>query len=406
MPKLKTIGGIPVYSAVIGSDSDGMLCISLVDEPAVESNFEAFDAQKVAVKYSVEDDEKRLILGVVMRAGFPIYRRDDKVGEYYIVYDADTIREMAQKYLAEDRANLINLMHEGRPDIQGVELVQWFLKDSAKGIVPEGFDDVNDGSLFAEFHVTNDEVWAAIKDGTYKGFSLEGLFTLEPVTLQKQEPAPAIEYPQIFNKLKTTMGKRIKAIFTALAAILVTMGKVATDKGILSYDGDEDLKAGDAVKLDQEDGTQVDAPDDIYTTDDGKKITVRDGKVESIEDPEAEVASEDLEKKDSTEVKAAEENDDGTGEGGSESSDSNKGLEERVDMIEKAVKKIADYFGMVIIELKKTNAKVVELSKQPAAAPATKETPAIEQRFTKTGEERVDTLRTIMTAKKTPLASK
>jgi len=397
MPKQKTIGGIPVYSAIIGSDNDGMLCISLVDAPAVESNFEAFDAQKVAVKYSVEDEEKRLILGVVMRAGFPIYRRDEKAGEYYIVYDAETIRNMAQKYLAEDRANLINTMHEGAPDVQGVELVQWFLKDSAKGIVPEGFDDINDGSLFAEFHVTNDDIWAAIKDGTYKGFSLEGLFTLEPVTLQKQEPAPVIEQPQIFNKLKTTMGKRIKAIFAAFAAMLVAMGKVATDKGILSYDGDEELKAGDAVKLDQEDGTQVDAPDDIYTTDDGKKITVKEGKVESIEDPDAEVAPEDLEKQAPKEVKAAE-------EPAAEETGSDRSLEERVDMIEKAVKRIADYFGMVIIELKKTDAKVVELSKQPAAAPATKDTPAVEQKLEKTGDPDMDHLREVMTAKKTRLS--
>lgn len=402
MPKIKTIGGIPVYSAVIGSDSDGMLCISLVDEPAVESNFEAFDAQKAVVKYSIQDDEKRLILGVVMRAGFPIYRRDDKLGEYYIVYEAETIREMAQKYLAEDRANLLNLMHEGKPDVEGVELVQWFLKDSEKGLAPAGFDDIKDGSLFAEFHVTNDEVWAAIKDGTYKGFSLEGLFTLEPVTLQKQQPAPAIDQPTIFNKLNSTMGKRIKSILAALAAtmkeIMVAMGKVTTDKGVLSYDGDEDLKAGDAVKLDQEDGTQVDAPDDIYTTDDGKKITVKDGKVESIEDPEAEVAPEDLEKQESKEVKAAEE--------GTEEKTSDKDLEERVDMLEKAVKSIASYFGMVIIELKKTDAKVVELSKLPAATPATKEVPEVGQRFVKTGEEKVDNLRTLMTAKKTPLVKK
>lgn len=406
MPKIKTIGGLPVFSAVIGSDSDGMLCISLVDAPAVESNFEAFDAQKAVVKYSIQDEEKRLILGVVMRAGFPIYRRDDKVGEYYIIYDAETIREMAQKYLAEDRANLVNLMHEGKPDVEGVELVQWFLKDSEKGLAPAGFDDIKDGSLFAEFHVTNDEVWAAIKDGTYKGFSLEGLFTLEPVTLQKQQPAPAIEQPTIFNKLNSIMGKRIKAIFTALAAILVTMGKVATDKGILSYDGDEDLKAGDAVKLDQEDGTQVDAPDDIYTTDDGKKITVKDGKVESIEDPEAQVAPEDLGNQDPKEVKAAKVNAAEEGQEGAGDTSGDRALVERVDMLEKAVKRIAEYFGMVIIELKKTDAKVVEMGKQPAATPATKETPELEQRFVKTGDEKIDHMHSIMTAKKTPLEKK
>ena len=35
-------------------------------------------------------------------------------------------------------------------------------------------------ALFAEFHVLNDEVWAKVKDGTYRGFSLEGAFELVP----------------------------------------------------------------------------------------------------------------------------------------------------------------------------------------------------------------------------------
>ena len=385
MAKQKTIGGIPVFNAIIDSEAEGMTCISLVDEPAVESLFTAFDAKKVAVRYSVENEEKRLILGVIMRADFPIYRRDEKAGEFYVVYSAETIREMAQKYLAEDRANLLNLMHQGDPDVKDVEMVQWFIKDSAKGVAPEGFDDIKDGSLFAEFHVLNDDIWAAIKDGTYKGFSLEGLFTMEPMTLQKQAP----EVPTILNKLSTNM-KKLKAIFTALAAILVTMGKVATDKGILSYDGDEDLKAGDAVKLDQEDGSQIDAPDDIYTTDDGKKITVKDGKVESIEDPAAEVAPEELEKEKQT-VQAAEQQPE------------DKGLEERVSALEGAFKKFADYFGIIVLEMKKSNAKLVELGKQPAATPATKDVPEVPAKFAKTGDKKLDKLAEIMASKRTPL---
>lgn len=407
MSKIKTINGIPVYSAEIGSAADGMLCISLVDDPAVESLFQAFDAKRQPVLCSVTDDEKRLILGVVMRADFPIYRRDDQNGEYYIVYSAETIREMAQKYLAEDRANLLNLMHDGDPDIEGVELVQWFIKDAAAGVAPEGFDDIKDGSLFAEFHVENDEVWQAVKAGTYRGFSLEGLFTLVPVEMQREQPekqpAPAVEYPTIFNKLSKNMGKRIKAIFAAIASALVLMGKIATDKGILSYDGDEDLKAGDAVKLDQEDGSQIDAPDDVYTTEDGKKITVKDGKVESIEDPEAEVAPEELKKETAATVKAETE---GDGEAAAD-----KGLEERVTMLEKAVKSIADYFGMIVLEFKnqkgeatKLAAEVEKLRKEPAAAPATKETPEVEAKLAKTGDKGKDHLAALMAAKKQPLS--
>ena len=51
-----------------------MLRISLVDLPAVESDFQKFGKP---VRVVMESEEKRLILGVVMRAGFPIYRVDE-----------------------------------------------------------------------------------------------------------------------------------------------------------------------------------------------------------------------------------------------------------------------------------------------------------------------------------------
>ena len=159
-----TIDGIPVYSAIIGDEDTGMLRISLVDDPAVQSDFLAFGKAERVPLYCVKDEEKHLVIGVVMRADFPIFRRDERLGEFYIIYKADTIRRMAEKYLADGRANNVNLMHAG-PEVEGVQLVQYFIKDTAKGISPAGFDNIADGSLFAEFHVTNDEVWQGIKAG-------------------------------------------------------------------------------------------------------------------------------------------------------------------------------------------------------------------------------------------------
>ncbi len=172
------IGGIPVFDALVTDEDTGMLKISLVDDPAVMTDFLAFDRTKVMQMYSVADEEKRLVYGVVMRADFPILRRSPGLGEYYIVYKADTIRRMAEKYLADGRQNDVNVMHS--EDVDGVRMVQWLIKDTARGVNPEGFPDIADGSLFAEFHILNDEVWAAVKDGTYKGFSLEGVFEFTP----------------------------------------------------------------------------------------------------------------------------------------------------------------------------------------------------------------------------------
>ena len=123
-----TIGGIPVYDAIISDAETGMFKISLVDDPAVMSNFQAFDKQHIPQMYAIQDEEKRLVRGVVMRANFPIYRRDERMGEYYIIYKAEQIRIMAEKYLAESRQNDVNLMHHEDSNVDGVQMVQYFIK--------------------------------------------------------------------------------------------------------------------------------------------------------------------------------------------------------------------------------------------------------------------------------------
>ena len=283
------IDGIPVYDATLGEDG-GMLRISLVDAPAVMADFVAFAKQKPVQMYRIEDEEQRRVLGVVMRADFPIYRRDDRLGEYYIIYRADTIREMAQKYLAEGRQNNVNLMHQGE-DVEGVEMVQYFIK--GKGLQPEGFEDIADGSLFAEFHIVDDAIWDKVKDGTYKGFSLEGLFDLVPEEDKDDVRRIVDDLDGKFNETQKPNKKmKVKKFLKALGEALLKMGTITTDKGILAWDGEEDLKEGDRVYLEDEEGNRSDVEDGQYKTADGKVINVVDNVVASIEDAEAEVAPE------------------------------------------------------------------------------------------------------------------
>lgn len=286
-----TIGGIPVYDAIISDQETGMFKISLVDDPAVMSLFQAFDANKKPMLYAIQDEEKRLVRGCIMRADFPIYRRDNSLGEYYVIYKADTIREMAEKYLLEGRQNDINIMHQDGSDVDGVQMVQYFIKGD--GIQVDGFDDCADGSLFGEFHVVNDDVWAEIKAGTYKGFSLEGVFDLIPEKDADEVQSIVDVLDGAFKKLfkhKKNMSK-LSRLKETLAKMLQEFGNVTTDKGVLSWDGDDDLKAGDSVFVEDAEGNRTPAEDGDYKTDDNKVIVVSEGKVAEIKDAEAEVAS-------------------------------------------------------------------------------------------------------------------
>ena len=294
-----------MYDAIISDEATGMFKISLVDDPAVMSNFLAFDNNRKVQMYKVEDEEKRLVRGVVMRADFPIYRYDKNFGEYYIIYKADQIRIMAEKYLLESRQNDVNLMHEENSDVDGVQMVQYFIKGN--GVSVDGFEEIADGSLFAEFHIVNDEVWDAVKDGTYKGFSLEGVFDLVPE--QDKEKVEEIvdtldgAFSRIFNNTKEfTMGK-LKRFKAALLKALAEFANVTTDKGVLAWDGDEDLKIGDNVFIEDADGNRNPAEDGEYKTDDNKTIVVADGAVTEIRDPEVDVEPKDGEEQELASVK-------------------------------------------------------------------------------------------------------
>jgi len=286
---MANINGLPVFEALVDSEDTGMLRISLVDDPAVMSDFLAFAGEQRKVqRYAIADEDRHLVFGVVMRADFPIYRYDEGYGGYYIIYKADTIRRMAQKYLAEGRQNNVDLMHDGN-EVKGVEMVQAFLKDTAKGVSPAGFEDIADGSLFAEFHIDDPDIWAQVKDGTFKGFSLEGIFEMRPERDQKEVDDIVSKTDNFSTNHKMSKMNKIKAM---LAKLLASLASVTTDKGVLEWDGDEDLKAGDAVFVVNQDGEREAAADGDYITDDGKKIVVADGKVSEIVDQEAEVAPE------------------------------------------------------------------------------------------------------------------
>jgi hypothetical protein len=77
--------------------------------------------------------------------------------------------------MREGRLSEVNQMHE--TDVKDVFMFESFIIDATRGIkTPEGFEELPDGSWFGSFKVDDDETWAKVKDGTFRGFSVEGIF--------------------------------------------------------------------------------------------------------------------------------------------------------------------------------------------------------------------------------------
>lgn len=187
---------IPIYQAIIEDELTGMFTISLVDKPAVESNFLCFKKDHKIVNFRVENEEKRLISGVIMRADFPIYRINEYGEEYYITFSRETIAKMAEKWLSDGLQSNVNLQHNPNNYVNDVLLKEVYFKDSEKGINPKGFEGIEEGSLFATYHILNEDVWKSIKNGEFNGFSLEGIFNFD-ITPSEEDK----EYDEIMSML-------------------------------------------------------------------------------------------------------------------------------------------------------------------------------------------------------------
>jgi len=135
---------------------------------------------KFKLSFQVVSEDEHIISGPLMIADELIYRNNDKFGEHYVKFSADTIQKIAIKFSKKKYQSNVNLMHDPNQKVQGVTMFESFIVDKKRGILPmKGFEDVSDGSWFGSFYVENEDVWNKVKAGEFKGFSVEGLFDYE-----------------------------------------------------------------------------------------------------------------------------------------------------------------------------------------------------------------------------------
>lgn len=168
---------LPIYKMSISDDEESTVSyVALVDNPATERNWFAFSKE---MKFKV-DEQRRIITGALMVADLPIYRSSEKMGEFYVVFDAHQIEKIVQKFFKQGNTANVNMMHDANKQVDGVYMFESFIVDSRRGIkAPEGFTGITEGSWIGSYKIDNDEVWTSVMNGTFKGYSVEGMFDME-----------------------------------------------------------------------------------------------------------------------------------------------------------------------------------------------------------------------------------
>jgi len=156
----------------IKDESEGVYAISLVDSPAIQENFIMLSSQNVELK--ILDEEKRIVVGFALVPEKRIYRKY-KEKEFNVFFTKETVAKSQELFMKNLNINKFTTEH--REEVNGVNVIEsWIVEDTKNDksnlykLKPKG------GEWVVMSKIYNDDVWSEVKNGTFKGYSIEGLY--------------------------------------------------------------------------------------------------------------------------------------------------------------------------------------------------------------------------------------
>ena len=167
-------------------DQDNALdMISFVSAPAIEKDFMHFKEQKEKFEFK-SDEEKRIVTGAAMIPNQEIIRMDAENKPYFVYFTEETIEKAQEVFAKYGKTKSTNFEHKtGMRDVTVVE--SWIVTDPTNDKSNAlGFSDIPKGSWMVSYKVDNDDLWAKVKAGEVKGFSIEGVFSKNIIEMSKE----------------------------------------------------------------------------------------------------------------------------------------------------------------------------------------------------------------------------
>ena len=157
---------------IIKNEDDGVYAISLVDSPAIQENFIMLSSQNVELK--ILDEEKRIVVGFALVPEKRIYRKY-KEKEFNVFFTKETVAKSQELFMKNLNINKFTTEH--KEEVNGVNVIEsWVVEDTKNdksnlyNLKPKG------GEWVVMSKIYNDDVWNEVKNGTFKGYSIEGLY--------------------------------------------------------------------------------------------------------------------------------------------------------------------------------------------------------------------------------------
>jgi GTPase SAR1 family protein len=161
-----------LYELILQDDEDGVFANSLVESPAIERDFVWLNKE---VAFQSVSDEKQLVAGPILVPNKKILRIDGEGKRYSVFFTPETIELVARKFMKNKYGDEVTLEHGNKTS--GVYLTEsWIIEQSAKDKSNIYGFTLPRGTWFGVYKVDDKNIWDKVKDGTFRGFSIEGLF--------------------------------------------------------------------------------------------------------------------------------------------------------------------------------------------------------------------------------------
>ena len=176
----------------------GIEAVSIVESPAIESDFIALNSQEI--KLAKVDEEKQILMGAALIPNKPIYRTNNEE-EFYVYFSADTVRKASELFFKNGNQNNAKLEHKlAVNDLTVVE--SWIVENKEKDKSALYDLEVPVGTWMISMKVNNSEIWNDfVKTGKVKGFSIEGYFA-DKATIQASKDTSETKLEEIKELLK------------------------------------------------------------------------------------------------------------------------------------------------------------------------------------------------------------
>lgn len=189
----------------VGTDSE-TYAISMVEQPAIESDFVALSEQKEEkIQTFLESNERHMVYGAALIPDKDIYRNNGEQ-EFYISFTKESIEKMSQDFMKEYRQNEVTLDHqEMANDITITE--SWLVEDPYRDKANALGINVPQGTWMIGMKVNQIDVWDRVKAGELKGFSVESMISLEEFGKQNDNNMINTDEMSFWTKMKEVLAE-------------------------------------------------------------------------------------------------------------------------------------------------------------------------------------------------------